>query len=95
MSVRSRLNGYTVPTAIMAVIVSLLGLALMQSCTAAKAQEIETARLKMALDSHLAWSSERNSVLAQVDARTQNIEKDVVLIRARQEEILRLLRRDE
>ena len=94
MSVGKALNGYKVPTAIVAVLVSLLGVAVLQSCGQARAVEVETARLKTALDAHLLWSAERNVTLGLVDARTQAMMSEIVLMKARQEEILRLLQRE-
>jgi hypothetical protein len=64
MSVRSRLNGYTVPTAVIAVLVSLAGLAMMNACTRIAALEADAAAEQAWRQTHMEMSIQR---IEQID----------------------------
>ena len=92
MSIRKHLNGYTVPTAVVAVIVAF-ALAGMTSCNSrVSALEVSDAQERAWREGHERWAGARNAALERIEASTSQMEKDVLIIKVRQEEILRLLK---
>jgi hypothetical protein len=59
MTIRKALNGYTIPTAVVAVLVSLAGLGWMNACTRLSALEAKDAASDARLTAHEGMAEER------------------------------------